>query len=1135
MSSTPPVDPPQAETRAPGATRTGPPSGTDFPFGRFRLLERLGAGGMGIVHRAWDPKLGRHVALKRLRVDGDSGIEVARFLREARVAARLRHPGIVQVHDSLEVDGAPAIVMEWVQGCTLETWLAGNPAVGEESLRRRVGLLLGIAEAVGHAHGEGVIHRDLKPANVLIDDQGRPRVADFGLARRLPFAGGMESAPAAALTEAATVLGTPAYMSPEQARGESDGIGPRSDVWSLGVMLYEMITGRPPFQRENGWRTLEAVAREEVTPPSATTPRVSPPLEAICLRALHRDPERRYRDGKAFADDLRRWLVGESVQAGPGGREYRARVWIQTRRPALAGALVVAMAIVGLTVWGIAGSGRRMQEALQVEAAESVTSFEDRVRSIEMTVDARRDLARQPLALLDRWIAEGPDAGVGHAWRGQVRLLLGDEAGAAADFEQACRRSPERWEPWWVRGFWRMEQYLSLRGLSAFRMTETGVESDPARAESGEEAGLRVSALADLGRMVRCSAAGAAGNDERLKMAQALAALGQGDAAGYREALTRLEGLNLPRSHRIRGRALHQLGRFEEAEEAYTRVLERWPEDADAWRSRAVSRNVAGVLAAQRGTEPQALLERAEADFGEAIRCEPDESAAYLGRANLRTWRVKVRIDRAEDPTGALQEAEEDLFEAGRRGAPEWRVVRLQGQLLLLAAEWDRIQHRSARTHIERAIEEFERAARSGPEPGIDRLLQSRAYVALAADEIAARQDPRATFDKALAAVDEACALLPTRGEPLAERGEMRFSMAIAAVLFGRDPVPFLGPAMEDLAAALKIRPGAVKTLRIRARARALRARYEDRERADLHREVRASLEDLDAVLAVLPSDADLLQDRAQMCLRLGELEASFGGDPRPHYRSGVTAIERLEGAPVRQPGPLLATLGALRWRLAQAEAVRGGDPGAGWTRAVADLLTARGRFGFETGHTLGRLYRTLGRWGEAAGEFERFGGTRGGSPEVGRVLAEECRALDWAGGRGWAAAWRRGDEALAGGDPAAAWREYETAAAGLFEDVGGLPEAERDPRQRPTPLRVASTAVSLGLARAAAVLAHGGEASGEPARASDPAAREQWLDRMLEHLQDACEQGAEIAMWGDDPVFAPFAEDPRFRNLRRR
>ncbi|MBC8113732.1 MAG: serine/threonine protein kinase [Candidatus Saccharimonas sp.] len=323
------------------ALNTRPMEGSGV-FGKYDLLGEVGRGGMGVVYKARQRDLNRIVALKMiLASEWASAEEIRRFQAEARAAARLRHRNIVAIHEIGEQFGRHFFAMDFVEGESLSAIVARGALAPEQAAR----WMVSIAQAVEHLHSQGIVHRDLKPSNVLIDSAGEPVVMDFGLAKIFDSEDGA--------TRSGAILGTPSYMSPEQAAGRNSLISTRSDVYSLGAMLYEMLSGRPPFREANPLDTLVQVIEGEpmlLRQLVATIPRE---LELICFKCLEKDPARRYASAAELSADLTRYLQGEPVEAHHGGLWQSVARWVR-RQPSLAvhlAAISCALLIVQLRYW----------------------------------------------------------------------------------------------------------------------------------------------------------------------------------------------------------------------------------------------------------------------------------------------------------------------------------------------------------------------------------------------------------------------------------------------------------------------------------------------------------------------------------------------------------------------------------------------------------------------------------------------------------------------------------------------------------------------------------------------------------------------------------------------------------------
>jgi tetratricopeptide (TPR) repeat protein/tRNA A-37 threonylcarbamoyl transferase component Bud32 len=437
------------------APAAGGAAGRPVAIPDHEILGELGRGGMGVVYKARHRQLGRLVALKMVRVGALVGeADLARFRAEAEAVARLQHPNIVQVYEVGEGQGLPYFSLEFCPGGSLAARLNGTPLPPLTAAQ----VAETLARAMHAAHEAGVVHRDLKPANVLLVPSQRPeavalgdeaaerfepKVTDFGLAKRLDLAG-------SSLTQSGAIVGTPSYMAPEQAAGQTKTIGPAADVYALGAVLYECLTGRPPFRAATLVDTILQVLDQEPVPPGRLNAGVPRDLETICLKCLAKEPARRYASALDLADDLRRFRQGEPIRARPMGRLERAARWAR-RNPALAGSL--AAVVLALAAGTAVSAGFAVQAAYQAEQARGsaadarkaqadlqqanadLTAERDRTKAALEAEAKRRRQAREALDALTGQVVEG--------WLARQKQLLPEHKEflqrALASYEEFAR------------------------------------------------------------------------------------------------------------------------------------------------------------------------------------------------------------------------------------------------------------------------------------------------------------------------------------------------------------------------------------------------------------------------------------------------------------------------------------------------------------------------------------------------------------------------------------------------------------------------------------------------------------------------------------------------------------------------
>jgi tetratricopeptide (TPR) repeat protein len=390
------------------------PAGPPAPPG-YEVLSELGRGGMGVVYKARQTALKRLVALKVIATGAWAGPDVvARFRAEAEAVAQLQHPNIVQVYEIGECEGRPFFSLEYLEGGSLADRLDGTPLPP----RAAAELLRTLALAMHAAHERGIVHRDLKPANVLLSlvpgplslegDQGQgtrdkgpiPKIADFGLAKRLGGDSG--------LTQTGAVLGTPSYMAPEQARGQVHTIGPAADVYALGAILYECLTGRPPFTGATSLETIQQVQSQTPVAPTRLQPQVPRDLETICLKCLEKEPHRRYPSAWALAEDLRHFLAGEPILARPATLRERAWKWAK-RRPAVAAllSLLLLLFLVLVVVWG-RSYVQLKERATQLK--EQATRLEEQATRLKERNEFAQGVVEDMYTnVAEEWLADEPE------------------------------------------------------------------------------------------------------------------------------------------------------------------------------------------------------------------------------------------------------------------------------------------------------------------------------------------------------------------------------------------------------------------------------------------------------------------------------------------------------------------------------------------------------------------------------------------------------------------------------------------------------------------------------------------------------------------------------------------------------
>jgi serine/threonine-protein kinase len=716
------------------------PVDTFARIGKYTIEREIARGGMGAVYRATDPDLRRTVALKVLL--GSDAEDAVRLYREARAAARLQHPNIVGIHDVGDDAGRHYIAMDYIDGPTLRA--ARLPT------RRAVEVLASVASAVQFAHEQGVIHRDLKPDNILIAADGRAVVSDFGLAR-------IEGA-SRRLTKSGDMCGTPVYMSPEQVRGK--GVGPRSDVYALGVILYEILTGTVPFNGATLEEICVKIVTEDAVRPSLLKAGVDRDLENVALKAIAPEPETRYSSAGELGADLRRWLAGEPVH-GRAPSTLRRVVRVVRRHPtaaSLAGALVLAVAVGAYFVWAVrAMDRRRMDTVHRVDAVadRAIASYQNSLMGQPAPLDREREELERVRSELVQLFAENPEAVEVMVSVGRIHAELGRFDEAMACVTQAIDRLGPRatgahyFRRAMIRVSLVMDRWFYRGGLDGpMQKTRTDDLLRQARQDLEEAARRGIDPRAGhpgfveaLGHYVRGDYRASVGACGRMLADESLVRPLRGDVYALRGYVAMVDGdmklavesfdeaAAIKRSdvNILVGGALARLKCSGSAEsvmkgvQATENAVLVDPSRPRAWVLMAALWGDFAQTRLDREDDPMPAVEKALAALERAHALDAKDPMLFEARAGARLMRAKWSLKKGEDPAGELDAALADAETASALEADNWRAVLIRGLAWQVAAE---APGREREALLRRAVDEFSHVLRL--RPGEPRALMRR-------------------------------------------------------------------------------------------------------------------------------------------------------------------------------------------------------------------------------------------------------------------------------------------------------------------------------------------------------------------------------------------------------------------------
>lgn len=814
-------------------------------IGRYQLGPQLGAGGMAEVYRAFDPTLNRHVALKLLRETDQA--HLSRFLREARAQAQVGHENICDVYETGIVEGRPFIAMRCIEGMTLAD------AAMRMSIRDRVRVMVDVAGAVQAAHRTGLVHRDLKPNNIMVEptaDGGwHPWVLDFGLAR---------DSSVDTMTTIGTVVGTPPYMAPEQARADRARIDDRTDVYSLGATLFDLLTGRPPFVAESTLDIMMQVVHNDPPAVRSLNPAIAPDLDTIVMKCLEKDPARRYESARAFADDLTRYLDGEPILARPTSLVYR---WSMRARkhPTIAALLAIAtVAVLASLAWAIVTS---WQSSARQQAAQRFGQEVERIEAVHRyaamlplhDIRREREWIRARIVQIERDATSLSPSSAGPARYaiGRGHLALGEWAASRKHLDAA-----------WAAEFQTPEVAYALG-----RVIGAQYQEEIEEAERIANADARAARRKQIDTEYRDTA---------------LTWLRRGRGTGS-ESSAYAEGLIAFYEKRYDTALASARKAFREVPWLYeARKLE-----GDIWIAR-------GIEAANDGEAEQSIASLTQAidAYQSAEEIASSDERVMLGLAEAWFRRMILAVNRGEEPAEYVRNGVAAAERAVATGGDLEAGYRTQALILQRYSDWQLSQGQPPLETLERSIALARKAVAADPQSGFAHRSLGNALFTRARYAQTHGEDSLPLYDASIQSLRQSAALESRNANILMSLANSIRRKAEVVGTKGGNPVPLLNESIVIYDRAAAANPEFANTFNDRGLAFMTRGEWEMENGIDPTSSFNETLRSLQKAIALNPKFSVAMLNLGSTHLDRGNYEMRRGLDPRPMLREAVAAYD---------------------------------------------------------------------------------------------------------------------------------------------------------------------------------------------------------------------------------------------------